>query len=72
MDAPSPQKHFQFYNFITTNAIKMKLTTSIDLHNTFHLAKSFGCNSEGVGGRNRKTSKNKPENQFFGLFFRKF
>ena len=50
----------------------MKLTTSIDLHNTFHLAKSFGCNSEGVEGRNRKTSKNKPENQFFGLIVRNF
>ena len=72
LDDPLPRRHFQFYNFITTNAIKMKLTSIIYLHNTFHLAESCGCNSEGVGGRNRKTSKNKPENQFFGLIFRHF
>ena len=38
MVAPSPQKHLKFYNFTTTNGIKMKLTTIVHLHETFHLA----------------------------------
>ena len=38
MDAASPRNNLKFYNLGTTNAIKMKLTTIIYLHETFHLA----------------------------------
>ena len=38
MAAASPQNHLNSYNWRTTNAIKMKLTTIIYLHKTFRLA----------------------------------
>ena len=38
MDAASPRKHLKIYNFGTTNAIKVILTTIIYLHEIFHLA----------------------------------
>ena len=38
MDAPSPQKHWKFYNVTTTNAIKMKLTKIVHLYDTFQEA----------------------------------
>ena len=37
MDAPLPRKHLKFYNLETRNAIKMKLTMIMYLHDTFHL-----------------------------------
>ena len=42
MDAALPQKHLKIYNLTTTNAIKMKLTTILYLHEIFHLAKNWG------------------------------
>ena len=42
MDAPSPQKLLKIYNLRTTNAMKMKLTTIVYLHETFHLTKDLG------------------------------
>ena len=44
MGAPSPRKYLKFYNFTTKNAIKMKLTTIVHLHKTFHLAQKLGRN----------------------------
>ena len=41
MDAVSPQKHWKIYNLTTANDIKMKLTTIVYLHETFHLAKNL-------------------------------
>ena len=35
-------QHLKIYNFGFTNAILMKLTTSIYKHETFHLAKNWG------------------------------
>ena len=59
--------HLKINNLTTRNAILMKLTTIMYLHETFHLAKKLGRNSQGVGGRKQKTSEEEPENQFFGL-----
>ena len=59
-------KHLIIYNLATTNAILMKLTTIIYLHETFHLAKKLGRNLQGIRGHKQKTSKNEQENQFFG------
>ena len=36
MDVPLPQKLLKIYNLRTTNAMKMKLTTIVCLHETFH------------------------------------
>ena len=38
MDAAPPRNNLKFYNLGTTNAIKMKLTTIMYLHETFDLA----------------------------------
>ena len=38
MDAAPPRNNLKFYNLGTTNAIKMKLTTIMYLHETFSLA----------------------------------
>ena len=38
MDAASSQKHLKIYNFGTTNAIKVKLTTTTYLQEIFYLA----------------------------------
>ena len=38
MDAPSPRNNLEIYNLGTANATKMKLTTIMYLHETFHLA----------------------------------
>ena len=42
MDTASPRKHWKIYNLTTTNAIKIKLTTIVYLHEAFHLAKDWG------------------------------
>ena len=51
MDAAPPRNNLKFYNLGTTNAIKMKLTTIMYLHETFNLAEKLGRNSKGVSGR---------------------
>ena len=38
MDAAPPRNNLKFYNLGTTNAIKMKVTTLMYLHQTFDLA----------------------------------
>ena len=50
MDAAPPRNNLKFYNLGTTNAIKMKLTTIMYLHETFDLAQKLGRKSMGVRG----------------------
>ena len=40
MDAALPQKHLKTYKLTTTNAIKMKLITTVYLHENFYLKKN--------------------------------
>ena len=42
MDAPSPWNFLKIYNLKTTNAIEMKLTMVVYLHEAFHLTKDLG------------------------------
>ena len=42
MYASSPRKLLKIHNLTTTNAIKMKLTTIVYIHETFDLAKYLG------------------------------
>ena len=44
----------------------MKPTRIMYLNDTFHLIKKLGCNTKGVRGLKRKTSKNDQKKQFFG------
>ena len=57
MDAESIQKTLKFFNFTTTVAIHMKLTTDIYLNKVFHLAKSWGVTHSMQEGKNKKTQK---------------
>ena len=41
-DAAPPRNNLKFYNLGITNAKKMKLTTFISLHETFHLGVKIG------------------------------
>ena len=41
MDGASPWKHLKIYNLTTTNAILIKLTTIMYLHENFHSAKKW-------------------------------
>ena len=66
MDAASPQKHLKIYNLRTTNAMKIKLTTIVYLHETFHLAKDLGITHRAWEGVAKKPLKKKPKTQFFG------
>ena len=51
MDAAPPRNNLKFYNLGTTNAIKMKLTTIMHLHEALNLAQKLGRNPKGVRGR---------------------
>ena len=57
MDAESIQKTLKFFNFTTTVAILMKLTTDIYLNKVFHLTKSWGVIHSMLEGKNIKTQK---------------
>ena len=57
MDAALPEKHLKIYNLTTTNAILMKLTTIMYLHETFHSAKNWGVSHRVWEGVNRKSLK---------------
>ena len=48
MDNESVLKNLNFYNLTITNAILMKLTTTMYLHETFHLAKNWDGTHKGV------------------------
>ena len=45
MDAESIQKNVKIFNFTTTNAIQMKLTTDIYLNKIFSFGKILGLKS---------------------------
>ena len=66
MDAASPQKLLRIYNFRTTYAVKMKLTTIAYLHQTFHLTKDLGVTHREWQGVVKKPVKKAPKNRFFG------
>ena len=59
----------KIFDFTTTNAIMMKLTTDIYLSKVSHLAKSWGV-TQGVGGHKQKNSQNEPKR--FLAHFRPF
>ena len=58
-------QHLKIYNFGFTNAILMKLTTSMYKHETFDLAKKLGRHPQGVEGRGPKTYEKKLKVGFF-------
>ena len=63
-----PQNNLKTYNFGTTNAIFMKLTTIMYHHKTFHLQQKLGRHPYVIRGRGRKTSEKKLKKWFFGFF----
>ena len=67
MDNESVLKNLNFYNLTITNAILMKLTTTMYLHETFHLAKNWDGTHRVYEGVNEKL-----ENESFALIFTNF
>ena len=57
MDAESMQKKLKTFNYTTTNAIVMKLTTDIYLNKVFHLTKFWDVTHRVKEGINKKTHK---------------
>ena len=51
-------KYFNIHNLGTTNTILMKLTTIMDLHDTFYLAKNWGFTHRMSVGAVEKLPKN--------------
>ena len=41
------RKYLKIHNFATTNSILIKVTTIMDLHETFHLAQNWGVTRRG-------------------------
>ena len=72
MDAPSPWNFFKIYNLKTTNAIEMKLTMVVYLHEAFHFTKDLGVTHKVWEGVVEKPLKKPPENRFFGFISRIF
>ena len=62
-------QHLKIYNFGFTNAILMKLTTSMYKHETFHLEQKLGRHPSGVRGRGQKLSEKQPQTELFELIF---
>ena len=68
MDASSPRKLLKIYNLTTRNAVKMKFTSIVYHHKTFHLTKDLGVTHQVWEGVVKKPSKKKSKNQFSGFF----
>ena len=68
MDTESWQKTLKIFNFTTTYAILMKLTTDIYLNKVFHLAKSCGVSHRVHEGVNKKTLKISQKINFVAKF----
>ena len=51
------QKNLKIFNYTTTNAIVMKLTTDIYLNKVFHLPESWDVTHRVKEGINKKTHK---------------
>ena len=50
-------KYLKIHNLATKNAIVMKLTRIMDLHETFHLAQNWGLTHRGQVGTVKKKKK---------------
>ena len=57
MSAAPSRNNLKFYNLGTTNAITMKLTTIMYLHETFHLAGKLRRKRRALEGVNEKPLK---------------
>ena len=66
MNAPSPRKHLKIYNLRTINAIKMKLSQTVYLHETFYLIKDLGVTHREWEGVAEKSLKKAQKIRFFG------
>ena len=69
MDALLPRNFFKIYNLRTTNAIKMKLDTTVYLHETFYLTKDLGVADRLWEGVAKKLSKKSQKIGFLAPFF---
>ena len=54
MDFEAIQKTLKIFNFTTTNAILINLTTNMHLNKVFHFAKSWGITHGVQEGGNKK------------------
>ena len=64
MDSEVIQKTMKNFNFTTTNAILIKLTTTMYLNKVFHLAKSWGVTHRVCDSVNKKPLKMSRKNLF--------
>ena len=62
------RKHLKIHNLATTNAILMKLTTIMYLHETFHLAKNWGVTHRVQEAVNEKPLKKSQKTSFLAQF----
>ena len=65
-------ENLKIYNLRTTNAMKMKLTRIVYLHDTFHLTKNLGVAQRGSGGVDGKPLKETPKMGFLDPFLGSF
>ena len=64
MDSEVIEKTIKNFNFTTTNAILIKLTTNMYLNKVFHLAKSWGVTHRVCDSVNKKPLKMSQKNLF--------
>ena len=64
MDSEVIEKTMKNFNFTTTNAILIKLTTNMYLNEVFHLVKSWGVTPRVCDGVNKKPFKMSQKNIF--------
>ena len=64
MDSEVIEKTMKNFNFTTTNAILIKLTTNMYLNKVFHLAKSWGVTHRVCDSVNKKPLKMSQKNLF--------
>ena len=64
MDSEVIEKTMKNFNFTTTNAILIKLTTNMYLNKVFHLAKSWGVTHSVCDSVNKKPLKMSQKNLF--------
>ena len=64
MDSEVIEKTMKNFNFTTTNAILIKLTTNMYLNKVFHLAKSWGVTHRVCDSVNKKPLKMSRKNLF--------
>ena len=68
MDAETIQKFLKIYNFATTNAFLMKVTTNVYLKKMFHFAKSWGVTHRVPEGVNKNPLKMSQKINFLAQF----